>query len=253
MRRATSIAIASVLLSLAGGTAFADRRAYGVTYEAVTAAKGELDVEIWSTYAPEGHVVNGPASEGLRETIEIEYGITDRWDIALYNMLDITSGESESGYAGFMIETRYRLSDRGQWAIDPVLYLEFQQLFRGDANQKYEAKLILGKDFGPMNVSFNVAIEEERLKEASWHPEVEYALGASYAISPALVVGGEVFGKLEKEMDEIESLNWIGPAISWATSGKGSMRGLWVTLAGGAGLGGESDPWYGRAIIGLQF
>jgi hypothetical protein len=240
--------------------ALADRRAYGETYEAVTAPKGEIDVESWSTFAPDGELNGGPPSRGVREMIELEYGITDRWDVALYNMLDFTSGETDSGYAGFKLETRYRLSDRGQWAVDPVLYLEFQQLFRGDADQKYEAKLILGKDIGHVNLAMNLALEEEKLSDGGgWNTEVEYALGASYAITPAWVVGAEIFGKAEREEEmeggekEIENRSWIGPTISWAGGGSGILRGVWVTLAGGAGLGEPADPYYARAIVGFQF
>jgi hypothetical protein len=239
-------------------TARADRRAYGVTYEAVTAPRGEVDVESWSTFAPDGEVEGGPSSRGIREMIELEYGITDHWDIALYNMLDmITSGDTESGYAGFKLETRYRPTDRGEWLVDPVFYLEAQQLFRGDADQKIEAKLIVAKDLGNLNLAGNLAVEEERLSDKTWNTEVEYAFGASYALSPALSIGAELFGKAEKaetEMDtEIENRSWVGPAVSWAAGGRGVLSGVWVTLAGGAGLGGEADPYYARAIVGFQF
>jgi len=240
--------------------ASADRRAYGVTYEAVTAPKGEIDVESWTTLAPRGEISGGPASRGVRQMIELEYGITDHWDVAIYNMFDvISSGDTESGYAGLKLETRFRPSNRGEWAIDPVLYLEFQQLFRGDARQKYEAKLILGKDIGNLNLAMNIAIEEERTTEPAWKTELEYALGASYAVTPAWVIGGELFGKAEKEEEmgesELESLNWIGPTLSWAGGGGGGgpLRGVWVTLAGGVGLGSAPDPYYARAIVGFQF
>jgi hypothetical protein len=247
--------VTSAALTFAASGAHADRRAYGVTYEAVTAPQGELDVELWSTFAPQGEVGGGPSSRGVREMIELEYGITDHWDAALYNMFDvITSGDTKSGYAGLKLETRYRPSDRGEWPIDPVFYLEFQQLFRGDARQKYEAKLILGKDVGNLNIAANIAVEEERTTDPAWKTEVEYAFGTSYAISPAWIVGAEVFGKAEKdEMGNIGSRNWAGPALSWAGGGRGALRGVWVTLAGGAGLGGEADPYYARAIVGLQF
>jgi hypothetical protein len=248
-------AAAGLALPCLVSPAFADRRAYGVTYEAVTAPRGELDVETWSTFAPQGEVDGGPPSRGVREMIELEYGITDRWDAALYNMIDmITSGDTESGYAGFKIETRYRPTDRGEWLVDPVFYFEFQQLFRGDANQKYEAKLILAKDIGNVNIAANVAFEEERTTEPSWNTEVEYAVGTSYALSPAWMVGAELFGKAEKdEMGDINNRSWAGPTISWAAGGRGMLRGVWVTLAGGAGLGGEADPYYARAIVGFQF
>ena len=56
----------------------ADRRTYGETYEAVTAPKGELDIEMWHTYAGDGELLNGPASKGYRGMLELEYGITSR-------------------------------------------------------------------------------------------------------------------------------------------------------------------------------
>lgn len=245
----------SVAVLLPAATALADRRAYGTTYEAVTAPRGELDVETWTTIAPQGEVDGGPAARGMREMIELEYGITDRWDVALYNMLDmITSGDTSSGYAGFKVETRYRPADRGEWFVDPVLYLEFQQLYRGDANQKLEGKLILARDIGNVNIAGNLAVEEERMTDATWNTEVEYAAGTSYALSPAWMLGAEIFGKAEKgEMGGVENRTWAGPALSWAGGGRGALRGVWVTLAGGAGLTRESDSYYARLIVGFQF
>jgi hypothetical protein len=243
-----------VALAASPGVARADRRAYGETYEAVTAPRGELDVEMWTTYAREGEVDGGPASRGVRQMVELEYGITDRWDAALYNMFDFAQGETESGYAGLKIETRYRPSFRGEWFIDPIIYAEFQQLYRGDARQKYELKLILAKDLGPVNLAFNLALEEERTVDATFNAEVEYAFGTAYELDPALKIGAEVFGKSEKgDSGGIENRTWAGPAVSWATGGQGSLRGLWVTLAAGAGLTEEADPFYGRLIVGLQF
>ena len=251
-RSIVPVVIAAALVPAAA--AHADRRAYGTTYEAVTAPKGELDVETWNTFAPQGEVDGGAASRGLRSMIELEYGITDRWDAALYNMLDVTSGDTDSGYAGFKIETRYRPTDRGEWIVDPVFYLEFQQLFRGDANQKYEGKLIVAKDIGNVNIAANLALEEERTTEPAWNTEVEYAAGTSYALSPAWILGAEVFGKAEKgEMGGVENRTWAGPALSWAGGGRGALRGVWVTLAGGAGLTDDSDSYYARLIVGLQF
>jgi len=255
MTTKTVLATTLLALPLLTSLARADRRAYGVTYEAVTAPQGELDVETWSTFAPEGEVDGGPSSRGVREMIELEYGITDHWDAALYTMFDmITSGDTESGFAGFKLETRYRPTDRGEWLVDPVFYLELQQLFRGDAHQKIEGKLILAKDFGNLNVAANVALEEERTTEPAWNTEVEYAFGTSYAVTPAWMIGAELFGKAEKgEMSGIANRSWAGPAVSWAAGGQGVLRGVWVTLAGGAGLGGEADPYYARAIVGFQF
>jgi hypothetical protein len=249
----SKVALSLLLLPLA---ARADRRAYGETYEAVTAPKGELDIETWHTYAGDGELLNGPASKGYRGMLELEYGITSRWDVALYNLLDIVPDPGVTGYAGFKIESRVRLVPAGEWFVDPVLYLEYQRLFRGDAQQKWEVKLILGKDIGPWNVSTNLGFEVERAIGAKYTPEVEYDLGISREVfGPRLKLGVEVFGKAEKPADEdgVKVLLWAGPAISWATSLNGFMRGLWVTIAGGRGLTDRSQAFYGRAIIGLQY
>jgi hypothetical protein len=254
MTKTTFVLTAWAVLQLSAKSAIADRRAYGETYEAVLAPKGELDIETWSTYAPQGEIDGGPASRGVREMIELEYGITDRWDAALYNMLDITTGDTASGYAGFKIETRYRPSFRGEWFIDPILYFEFQDRLRGDATQSYELKLILAKDIGRLNLAANMSVEEERTTAPGWNTEVEYAFGTAYGFSPALSLGAEIFGKVEKaEMGGLEDRTWAGPAVSWAAGGHGRLAGIWVTLAGGAGITKDSDAYYARAIVGLQF
>jgi hypothetical protein len=229
--------------------AHADRRMYAETYEAVTAPKGELDVESWTTYAPLGELDGAAASRGVREMIELEYGITDRWDVALYNMIDgITSGDTQSGYAGFKIETRYRPTFRGEWIVDPVFYLELQERLRGDASQSAELKLILAKDFGRVNTAVNLAFEAERKTDGSFNPEFEWAAGTAYSVA-WFAIGAETFGKYESDGTRV----WIGPAMSVATSYKGFLHGLWVTVGGGAGLTAASDSFYLRAIVGLQF
>ncbi|HVX95409.1 MAG TPA: hypothetical protein VHK47_10905 [Polyangia bacterium] len=241
---------------LAAAPARADRRAYAVTYEAVTAPKGELDVELWSTYARDGEFLDGPPSAqgGFRHMVELEYGLTDRWDVALYNLLDTTSDSADTGYGGLKVETRYRLLPAGSWIVDPIIYFEYQWLRHGDADSKYELKLILARDFGPWNVAFNVAGEGEHLRDGTWVPELEYALGVSRELGgPAFKVGYEIFGKAEREGGESEAYAWTGPALSWATRFAGPMQGFWLTVGAGRGITDESETWYGRAIAGLQF
>jgi hypothetical protein len=246
----------TILVSLPAGSARADRRAYAETYEAVTAPQGELDVEVWNTYANEGDVLNGPPARGYRAMLELEYGVTSRWDVALYNIFDVSSETGASGYGGLKLETRYRLAPAGAWFVDPVIYLEYQYLRHGDARHKGELKLIVAKDVGHWNFAVNAAAELERLvDDGGWVKETEYAAGISRELfGPTLKVGLEVFGKAEKAPDaETEAFLWGGPAISLATGVSRVMSGFWVTVGAGRGLVGESEAWYGRAILGFQF
>ncbi len=256
-----------VTLSTAGGAAlpvpaWADRRAYGETYEAVTAARGELDVESWTTFASGSDVPEGPSATGYRTMLELEYGITDRWDVAVYNMLDFgvqyttPSGvlTAAPGYAGFKIETRYRLSLPGEWVVDPVLYLEYARGLLGDASDSLELKGIVAKDVGPWNVALNTSVEVERLLNGVLNPELEYAAGVSREIgTPAFKLGLEAFGKFERPSGQMEAYAWAGPCLSWAMTFERGMRGIWVTIAAGRGLTPESPSFYGRGILGLQF
>jgi hypothetical protein len=246
------VLIAAVLLP--SRTARADRRAYAETYEAVTATKGELDVELWNTYSNEGEVSNGPPGAGYRGMIELEYGITSRWDVALYNIFD-AAGDAGTGWGGLKLETRYRLAPPATWIVDPVIYFEYQYLRHGDAQHKAEVKLILAKDLARWNVAVNVAAEVERLFNADYVPEMEYAAGVSRELgTPAVKLGVEAFGKVEKAPgEETAAFLWAGPALSLAHGFSGALHGLWFTVGAGKGLAGESTAWYARAIAGLQF
>jgi hypothetical protein len=244
-----------VVASLWPASARADRRAYAVTYEAVTAPQGALDVELWNTYSDQGEVINGAPAAGYRGMLELEYGITSRWDVALYNILDVSSETGTTGYGGFRVETRYRLAQPGTWFLDPVIYLEYQLLRHGDARHKGELKLILAKDIGRWNVAVNGAAEVERLVDGGYVPEAEYAVGVSRELlGPSLKLGVEAFGKAEKPPGgETEAFLWVGPALSWATGTSGAMHGLWVTVGAGKGVAGESRSWYATAIAAFQF
>jgi hypothetical protein len=247
---------ALVLTASLAGEARADRRAYAETYEAVTAPKGELDVELWNTYSDEGEVSNGPPGRGYRGMIELEYGLTNRWDVALYNLFDATSDGSGTGWGGLKVETRYRLSQPGDWVVDPVIYFEYQYLRHGDARHKAEVKLIVAKDVARWNFAVNLAGEVERLvDDAGYVPELEYAAGVSRELfGPTLKLGVEAFGRAEKPPgEEVESFLWAGPALSFAQGYGGRLHGVWVTVGGGKGLVGDSKAWYARAIVGLQF
>jgi hypothetical protein len=250
--------LVAVGLLLEAAPAHADRRAYAATYEAVTAPKGELDVEVWSTYARDSEVLDGPPGEtgGFRNMLELEYGLTDRWDVALYNLLDTDTMTNTTSYGGLKLETRYRLLPAASWVVDPIIYFELQVLRHGDAREKGEVKLILARDLAAWNFAFNLAAEAEHLVAGGFVPETELALGVSRELAgPALKLAVEIFGKAEKPPGEkIEIFAWTGPAVSWATRfPERAMHGLWVTAGAGRGLTSHSETWYGRAIVGLQF
>ncbi|GEJ57250.1 hypothetical protein [Anaeromyxobacter diazotrophicus] len=240
---AAVLAAAAVLLAPAA--ARADRRYYGETYNAVTAPPGGLDVELWST------LTQPKAGSGDRQfwrhQVELETGITPRWDVALYNVFDRVQGETLQ-YQATKIETRYRLSDYGEWFVDPVLYLEVKKEWTADKPLGFEGKLILGKDVGPLNVSVNALYELELIPGGGREHELGYATGLSYELAPWVRAGGEVFGAWHKADDagDWASEHYAGPAVSFA------WGRTWLVLAGGFGLTDTSQKNQLRAIFALQ-
>ena len=227
----------------------ADRRYYGETYNAVTAPKGTLDLELWTTYYEPPSQASG--APGLwRHQLELETGITDRWDVAVYGVArKVESADLQ--FEAVKLETRYALAAPGTWFVDPVVYLEMQKSFVDEKALSIEEKLILGKDLGPLNLSLNVASEQE-FEEGETQVEWAYALGSSWELVPALRLGAEVFGSVAQEevspgVEKTESPLWAGPAASIA------YGRAWLGLAAGFGLTEESDALRARAILAFQF
>jgi hypothetical protein len=243
LRLTAAIAAAALALPLA---ARADRRYYGETYNQYTAPPGGLDVELWSTLTqPKA------GQEGVqfwRHQVELETGITPRWDVAVYNVFDRLQGDTLQ-YAQTKLETRYRLSDYGEWFVDPVLYLELRKEWTFDKPFSAEGKLILGKDLGPLNLSLNGLYEIEFIPGGGGREhELGYALGASYELVPWARLGGEVFGDWRRAADTgaWESEHYAGPAVSLA------WGRTWLVLAGGFGLTDTSAKNQLRAIFAVQ-
>lgn len=220
----------------------ADRRYYGKTYNAATAAPGGLDVELWSS------LHQAPRSGGARlwrNQLELETGITDRWDVALYNVWDSPRGES-TRYAQTSLESRFRPSQPGEWFVDPVVYLEVKKEWTDDRPVAVEEKLILGKDIGRLNLSLNGSAEQEFIPGGGRAYEYAYAIGASHELASWLRAGAEAFGAHQREGGQTVTTHYAGPALSVAWSR------VWLVTAIGFGLDRASERLRATAVLAFQ-
>jgi len=237
---------ALVLAALAAlpTAARADRRYYAETYSAVTAPPGGLDVEAWST------LYRAPKEGGTsfwRHQLELETGLTDRWDLALYGNLRRDFGD-RSRFEGLQLETRWRPTAPGEWPVDLVLYLEVKKEVIRDQPWAVEEKVILGKDLRAWNLSLNLTAEQEFPKGGGSELEWGWALATSYELHPAVRFGGEVYGAWAKASGEPswERTAYAGPAVSL------SWSRAWLVLGAGFGLSDASDRVRLRAVLALQ-
>lgn len=209
------IIIVGVCLS---GSVSADWRPYAYSYGYMTPYQGEKEIEVYTDYQ------NKNAATSLKNQIELEYGITNAWMVALYGVF---SGSNTQGYkySQTKIETRYRFGQPGDFIMDPALYLEYKAPVSG--NSAVEFKEILSKDLADWNVTTNLVFEKE-LVEGS---EIEqgYTLGISKKFARALRAGLEAKGSI----DGANSTLYLGPSIAavWNAIKVNAVLGIGLTEA----------------------
>jgi hypothetical protein len=226
-------------LLLACGEARADRRSYVWTYEYMTMPQDMMELEYYTTViVPEQNESN---VNTWKHWAELEYGITDHWDVALYQQFKQANGagSSEFEYDGFKVRTRYRIGEKNRYPVDPLLYLEYKRDDDLSAPHVLEAKIILAKDIDVFNVAYNQVIEQEL--EKGGETEHAYALAASYALHRRIKVG------LESKGNYTEETYYLGPTISFL-GGK-----FWAASGVVFGLNDHSDDVQARLIIGIPF
>ena len=225
---------------LIADAARADRRGYVWTYEYMSMPKGEFEIEYYLTgKVPDvDDFDNGNTWE---HQAELEYGITDRWDVAVYQRWQQTNTATEDTfeYTGTKLRTRYRLGEKGMYPVDTLLYLEYIRPDSSHEPEFLEGKLVLAKDIGKFNVAYN-----QILKTGISHDgetEHEYALGLGYEFNPTWRVALESAGSFT------EDSYYLGPTISW-----GGKR-AWLAIGALTGLNDRSDDLRVRLLVGIPF
>ena len=229
-----------ILAACLAGTSHADRRSYVWTYEYATMPEGIAEVEYYLTAkVPDTGVREASA---WQHQVELEYGLTDNWDISLYQMWKQSYGTNSAAafkYEGFKIRSRYKLFKSGEFIVDPLLYVEY--IRNADIAQPdvLEGKLVLAKDLGKFNAAYNQIVKRELDGDAE--TEHEYAAGANYDLSPGFSAG------LEAKGNYTEDEHALGPVVSLET------EKFWVSLGAAFGLNEATDDVQARLLAGFAF
>ena len=225
-------------LAFVQGT-FADRRGMVWTYEYMTMPKGVFEVEYYLTEKQPN--IKKATPNTWDHWLELEYGITDHWDVAVYQQFKQSNMESKSTfeYDGFKFRTRYRFAEKDKWPLDTLLYFEYIREADFKEPNILEGKVILAKDIGKFTLAYNQILKQELDSDAK--TEHEYASGVTYALTPHVKFGVETKGNYT------ESKYYIGPTVSYA-AGR-----FWTALGALGGLTEESDDFQVRLIAGVPF
>ena len=199
-----SLVVLSVI-EISAINCYADKRSFVWTYEYATMLKDRLEVEAYST--TEIPDTGDMSISTWKWQIELEYGITDKFDVAIYEMFKQKTGVSASfEYEGFKVRTRYKLFEKNQLPVDILLYGEMERGVDLSKPAVIEGKVILARTEGSWYFAYNQIFEQE-LESASSTMH-SYSSGAAYELDTWLKVGFELKGNYSS------GKQYFGPVIS---------------------------------------
>ena len=251
---------------------------YIVTYDHYLEEPGSLEVEYSSTFGTQRR-----GNDFHAFWAELEYGATAWWTTEVYADGQTTFSDS-TVFTGFRLENRFRLLQREHF-VNPVLYLEYEQIsgadkilkeveghdvesdfavsnaaLRSEHQHELELKLLLSSTFKGWNVAVNPIATKNLLPSEPW--EFAYAVGASRRLtlnaSPNrcnlclenFIAGVEVYGGLgdTRSPGLHDTSHYLAPVLAWNLPSDWTVR-----LSSGFGLNDNSHRLLLRWGLSREF
>lgn len=229
----------------------AGARRFTYSYETTTMAAGAMELETSVTWKT--NQASDPDFERFDIRHEFEYGVTDKFQLALYfadwryEKSATESGKTE--FSDVAVEAIYNLTDPNTNAFGSALYGEIKG---SDDFIELEAKLLLQKNLGAWMLVYNIggeiAWEDDYQNDEA---ELVQSAGVSYQINPSWSAGAEVLHEIAvPDVDTIgDSGLFIGPNVSWRNNRFAvAVTGLWQVTA----LADEPD-FQLRTLLSVDF
>jgi hypothetical protein len=268
---------ATLLLLVSAGLAVAAEGPYYVTYSAQMEEPGNLEIAFDEAAGAPRH-----GNAFLGSIVEFEYGVKTWWTTEFYLDGQATGGQGAL-FTGTRIENRFRPL-MGEHRINPVLYVEFEDLngadktlkeivghdsaadqlvpngeARLDRQRELENKLILSSNVRGWDISENL-IAEKNLAAEPW--EFGYAFGVSrplrFEATPGpctfcrenFAAGFEMFGGLGtwREFGLAGTSHYLAPVIAWQLP-----SGPRLAVSPAFGLNGNSQGILIRFTLSYEF
>lgn len=221
---------------ICAGDTLADRRKYVWTYQYGTIAPDASELEFYQT-------TRLASSNKWEYRIELEHGLTPKWDLSIYQIFAQIEDEGLK-WDAFQIRTRYRLAEPGRFPLDPLLYLEYNRKTDLKLPNKAELKLILSRDFDRLNLALNPVYEISWAPGAPGH-EAGIDIGVSAELSYRFSVGVESVNRIAFADEQSETASYFGPTISFV-SGE-----VYYSIGYVCGLTDHSDDARVRFLLGV--
>ena len=157
-------------------------------YPFQTEAPGTWEFENYTLFS--NGMQSGFGSAIVRDTLEINTGLTDSMELAVYNDFErVEHGVMK--YTATRVRTHLSFFEKGELPVDLGAYFEFGLPVEGQTVWEFETKIILEKDLGRFTLSLNPIFELESEKEEkfdengvkSTEKELEFEKAYAAAIS----------------------------------------------------------------------
>lgn len=226
-----------------------------------TAEAKEKEVVYWTSFIPSSdHTYaffgDTVSRKGLMaHSLELEYGITNRWTVALYADFEQPKGESFRYIRAKAVMLHYQFFEKNLLPVDLALYAEYKLPRKGyKESEEIELKLIMEKDIKfhriILNPTFEKKISGENVTEG-----VEFILNGAYILTRSLVFQPrlEYYSKYGELMDMYpwgEQKNYIFPSFDLYFGKYGQFR--WHAGVG-FGLTNPADNMIIKSILSWGF
>ena len=245
MVRTSGVAVIVFLVSVPIA-AHAERRAFVNTYEYLTMDEHAVQLDASTTQA---YGTGSDTTRAFELQLDAAFGITERWDIAAYQVYDQTSDDDPMSadipfrYKESRVRTRYRFAERGELPVDLLGMLEARKSFLTDA-WGIAPRVVVVREIDKLELVGNALVDIE-FGAGTTNVDFGWSVGATYEIVSELKAGLEAFGS-SRLNGASRTLAWIGPSVSWAPTSR-----AWIAANAGFGLTDASIDLRQQVIIGL--
>lgn len=194
--------------------------------------------------------------EGLMaHSVEIEYGLTPRFTVALYADFEHPKNESFRYIMAKAVMAYYRLYEKNMMPVDMAVYVEYK-LPRKDfkSSEEIELKIILEKDIGWHSIVLNPTFEK-KISGEDVTERIEFVFNGGYYFSKSekFRPGLEFYTKMGElyDMTPFSSQdNYLFPSFDLFFGKFGQFR--WHAGVG-VGLTGSADNLIVKSVLSWEF